>query len=242
MVRKTLYYETSNSLAHHGIKGMRWGVRRFQNKDGTLTTKGKKRYAEDPEDISKLSNEELRARVNRMRNEKRYYELTRTGGRWSKYSNNVDTAVGLGKDAVKTKKSAVALNEDDKNIRKQKLANYKMAGEGLTILSKSNSIAKTLDSTISDYKDGKKANKKVSIMSDTELNEIVQRLDLEKQYSDYSKETANRGRINKEKVINIIRDVGTIAGSALTVAAGVKALMDLGIVDIDLSDMKIPGM
>lgn len=31
-------------LAHHGILGMKWGVRRFQNKDGTLTAAGKKRY------------------------------------------------------------------------------------------------------------------------------------------------------------------------------------------------------
>ena len=31
-------------LAHHGIKGMKWGVRRFQNSDGTLTAAGKKRY------------------------------------------------------------------------------------------------------------------------------------------------------------------------------------------------------
>lgn len=36
-----------NELYHHGIKGMRWGVRRFQNKDGTLTNAGKKRYDKD---------------------------------------------------------------------------------------------------------------------------------------------------------------------------------------------------
>lgn len=34
-------------LAHHGIKGMKWGIRRFQNEDGTLTAEGQKRYNQD---------------------------------------------------------------------------------------------------------------------------------------------------------------------------------------------------
>lgn len=31
-------------LEHHGIKGQRWGIRRFRNEDGSLTSAGKKRY------------------------------------------------------------------------------------------------------------------------------------------------------------------------------------------------------
>lgn len=34
-------------MLHSGIKGMKWGVRRYQNADGTLTNAGKKRYARD---------------------------------------------------------------------------------------------------------------------------------------------------------------------------------------------------
>ena len=36
-----------NELCHHGIKGQKWGVRRYQYEDGSLTPGGKKRYAKD---------------------------------------------------------------------------------------------------------------------------------------------------------------------------------------------------
>lgn len=38
------YIINKNELYHHGIKGQKWGIRRYQNEDGTLTEAGKKRY------------------------------------------------------------------------------------------------------------------------------------------------------------------------------------------------------
>lgn len=73
-----------NELYHFGIKGMKWGVRRFQNKDGTRTTAGKNRRKEYSSDyidsrtkksIRSMSNEELKKRINRYQLENQYRNL-----------------------------------------------------------------------------------------------------------------------------------------------------------------------
>lgn len=72
-------------FAHGGIKGMKWGVRRFQNKDGSLTPLGKKRYkyhddykkAHTKKSIKEMSDVELRERNNRLNSERQYKELTK---------------------------------------------------------------------------------------------------------------------------------------------------------------------
>ncbi len=61
-----MLYE-SNVLAHHGIIGQKWGVRRYQNKDGSLTAEGKRHMANVQKDARKLA--ETHARLEDMNRE-----------------------------------------------------------------------------------------------------------------------------------------------------------------------------
>ena len=99
-------------LIHYGILGMKWGVRRYQNKDGSLTSAGKKRYSnnddikdspqkntEEPKkkSVKDMSDEELRREINRMQLEQSYLRMT--GQNIEKGKSAVEIALGKMKES-----------------------------------------------------------------------------------------------------------------------------------------------
>ena len=92
-------------LAHHGIKGMKWGVRRYQNSDGSYTSAGKNRRKrtnsfdyESTKQLRKksykeLSNQELKTLNKRMNLESEYKRLNPRG--IFKGQQLAKTAIGL---------------------------------------------------------------------------------------------------------------------------------------------------
>lgn len=71
----------STELVHHGIKGQKWGHRRFQNPDGSLTPAGKARYSKPPSpdkvrrNVDKMSPAELNAAIERINTDRRLREV-----------------------------------------------------------------------------------------------------------------------------------------------------------------------
>ena len=105
----------NNVLGHSGIKGQKWGIRRFQNEDGTLTEAGKARYNQDGsrKNPEKMSDTELANANRRLGAESQYRQLTGTTqpGR----SINRDTAIKIGATFVSTAAATFLLRKYKKD-------------------------------------------------------------------------------------------------------------------------------
>ena len=58
-------YVSAHEMYHHGIKGQKWGIRRFQEEDGDLTPAGKERYANQRKERKQETPEERKKRIQR---------------------------------------------------------------------------------------------------------------------------------------------------------------------------------
>ena len=149
----------NTELKHWGIKGQKWGVRRYQNKDGSLTPAGKKRYDKEME---KLKAEE---------------KIIKTKAR---------TQAKIGKLDAKRQE----LDE----LRK------KLDGD------------KESKKTKSETTKTKPVKKSLKDMSDDELRSVINRINMEKQYSDLTKPQKTKG----EKFIkSVLKDMVAPAATDL---------------------------
>lgn len=101
-------YDDPSALAHHGVKGMKWGIRRYQNPDGSYTAAGRRRYGMNLDindtsrvNVAKIRRGEVRrqldvAKANKKKGEGSNYRIAelkakqRTAKQMVKYAKRLD--------------------------------------------------------------------------------------------------------------------------------------------------------
>ena len=161
--------QTYDYLVHHGILGMKWGVRRYQNKDGSLTAEGRKRYLNDDGTYNEIAkkeipltaqtNAELQQTVTRMNLERQYRQLSeeerkRNESRVAKIlADFAEKAAGRIFDKALSSMLDKAKGGDDDEDEKKSLSDYskdelshpeKLSAEELKELSKMVANAKVV--------------------------------------------------------------------------------------------------
>lgn len=193
-----------NHLSHHGIKGQRWGIRRFQFKDGKLTIAGRKRYSENgtetkgnsankksgkskkkgsasneptqKKDVKKMSDQEIRDAINRAKLENEYKQYFGS----PEQEHKVSAGRQLVNQAAKKILLEPAIDAAAKGVR--------------TSLDKAvtNSLTKKEESV------RKLAKRDMSELSPDQLRKVVEYKDLVKRYNEHNKQESGQEKRSKQ--------------------------------------------
>lgn len=126
-------------LAHHGIRGQKWGVRRYQNEDGSLTSAGKSRYSTDSatktsKSLNRIEQEnavlKTKSAIARMKAEKAYQKGKDSKSEsYTKRAKEYDDAVKAGEKL--TKRLVSDATKRGYSIQSKDVTRYTHAGRQL---------------------------------------------------------------------------------------------------------------
>lgn len=204
-----------NELQHFGIKGMKWGVRRYQNKDGSLTPAGKKRYDE--------SDEEREEREKKEKSKKTKAKVATA----AVATAAVATTAAMNKDKIKKGVDFVNANKPPKGEKKETTVDdYKESLKKTQSADKALQGIKEIVNKADDVAYAKKVRYDLSQMTDKDLQQAVNRLNMEERYSQVMQQRhkIDRGESKVNQILDVAGDVVSGAVTALTIAVAIKEL------------------
>lgn len=208
-------------LYHHGIKGQRWGVRRFQNKDGSLTRLGQKRVDKaHKKTVEKTETKSVRGPYSI---DTKFESIAGGSSISRRKSGLVDKASGLAALGL-AGATVSAMIKGGRTNKNEMFTGGKKGSPAEKMLNSTKNISDVLSKGI-DNRANKRASKEASKIdlsnaSDQEIRDYVNRYNLEKQFRQITAEQYGAGQ---SKTKAIVEAVGTVAAVGASVASIVVA-------------------